>query len=121
AKPEASVTLDRAKAAELGVQVADVAATLQTMVAGQKISTYNEGGEQYEVHSRAVPSWRTSAGGVSQMSVPSTKLGAVSLDNVASFEESRGPSQVDRLGRRPPVPVTADRRPRHSPPPPAHS
>jgi HAE1 family hydrophobic/amphiphilic exporter-1 len=109
-KPEISVKLDRAKAAELGVQVADVAATLQTMVAGQKISTYNEGGEQYEVHARALPSWRTSAGGVSQMSVPSTKLGAVSLDNVASFEESRGPSQVDRLGRRRQVTITANMR-----------
>jgi HAE1 family hydrophobic/amphiphilic exporter-1 len=54
-KPELSVQLDRAKAAELGVQVADVASTLQTMVAGQKISDYNEGGEQYEVHARALP------------------------------------------------------------------
>jgi HAE1 family hydrophobic/amphiphilic exporter-1 len=107
-KPELSVKLDRAKAADLGVQVADVASTLQTMVAGQKISTYNEGGEQYEVHARAVPSWRTSADGVSQMSVPSTRLGAVSLDHVASFEESQGPSQVDRLGRRRQVTITAN-------------
>jgi hydrophobic/amphiphilic exporter-1 (mainly G- bacteria), HAE1 family len=107
-KPEISVRLDRAKAAELGVQVADVAATLQTMVAGQKISTYNEGGEQYEVHARAVPSWRTSAGRVSQMNVPSTRLGAVSLDHVAAFEESQGPSQVDRLGRRRQVTITAN-------------
>jgi HAE1 family hydrophobic/amphiphilic exporter-1 len=109
-KPEIAVKLDRAKAAELGVQVADVAATLQTMVAGQKISTYNEGGEQYEVHARAVPSWRTSAGSVSQMNVPSAKLGAVSLDHVASFEESQGPSQVDRLGRRRQVTITANMR-----------
>jgi HAE1 family hydrophobic/amphiphilic exporter-1 len=107
-KPEISVRLDRAKAAELGVQVADVAATLQTMVAGQKISTYNEGGEQYEVHARAVPSWRTSAGSVSQMNVPSTRLGAVSLDHVAAFEEGQGPSQVDRLGRRRQVTITAN-------------
>jgi len=109
-KPELSVKLDRAKAAELGVQVADVANTLQTMVAGQKISTYNEGGEQYEVHARAVPAWRTSARGLSQMNVPSAKLGAVSLDNVAGFEESQGPSQVDRLGRRRQVTVSANMR-----------
>ncbi|MGH7302688.1 MAG: efflux RND transporter permease subunit [Candidatus Rokuibacteriota bacterium] len=109
-KPELSVKLDRAKAADLGVQVADVASTLQTMVAGQKISTYNEGGEQYEVHARAVPSWRTSSDSVSQMSVPSTRLGAVSLDHVASFEETQGPSQVDRLGRRRQVTITANMR-----------
>ena len=62
-KPEISVKLDRAKAAELGVQVADVAATLQTMVVGREISTYNEGGEQYEVHARALPTARTDADG----------------------------------------------------------
>src|SRR5262245_8873058 len=42
--------------------------------------------------------------------LPSTKLGAVSLDNVASFEERRGPSQVDRLGRRRQVTITANMR-----------
>ena len=53
-KPEMAVNLDRAKAADLGVQVADVADTLRAMVGGRKISTYNESGEQYEVHARAV-------------------------------------------------------------------
>jgi HAE1 family hydrophobic/amphiphilic exporter-1 len=113
-KPELTVTLDRAKAAELGVQVADVAGTLQTMIAGQQVSTYNEGGEQYEVHARAVPAWRTSAEAVRQMSVPSARLGTVSLDNVARFAESQGPSQVDRLGRRRQVTITANLRPGHS-------
>jgi HAE1 family hydrophobic/amphiphilic exporter-1 len=113
-KPEISVKLDRAKAAELGVQVADVATTLQTMVAGREISTYNESGEQYEVHARALPTARTDAEALSQMAVPSTKLGAVSLDNVARFEESQGPSQVDRLGRRRQVTITANIRPGYS-------
>jgi hydrophobic/amphiphilic exporter-1 (mainly G- bacteria), HAE1 family len=113
-KPELSVRLDRAKAAELGVQVADVAGTLQTMVAGREISTYNEGGEQYEVHARAVAGGRTTAESLRQMTVPSTKLGSVSLDNVARFEESQGPSQVDRLGRRRQVTVTANIRPGYS-------
>jgi HAE1 family hydrophobic/amphiphilic exporter-1 len=113
-KPEISVRLDRGKAAELGVQVADVASTLQVMVGGQEISTYNEGGEQYEVHARAIPRWRTNAEGVSQMAVPSARLGAVSLDNLARFEETQGPSQVDRLNRRRQVTVTANIRPRHS-------
>ena len=113
-KPELSVQLDRGKAAELGVQVADVAGTLQVMVGGREISTYNEGGEQYEVHARAVPGWRTSAQGLSQMAVPSSRLGTVSLDNVARFEESQGPSQIDRLNRRRQVTISANVRPGHS-------
>jgi HAE1 family hydrophobic/amphiphilic exporter-1 len=107
-KPEMSVNLDRKKAAELGVQVADVADTLRVMVGGRKISTYNERGEQYEVHARAVQQWRTTAEGISQMAVPSVKLGAVSMDNVARFQETEGPSQVNRLGRRRQVTITAN-------------
>jgi hydrophobic/amphiphilic exporter-1 (mainly G- bacteria), HAE1 family len=107
-KPEMAVNLDRKKAAELGVQVADVADTLSVMVGGRKISTYNENGEQYEVHARAVQQWRTTADGVNQMAVPSTKLGAVSMDNVARFQEGEGPSQVDRLGRRRQVTISAN-------------
>jgi HAE1 family hydrophobic/amphiphilic exporter-1 len=109
-KPELAVNLDRKKAAELGVQVADVADTLRVMVGGRKISTYNENGEQYEVHARAVQQWRTTAEGVSQMAVPSSKLGAVSMDNVARFQETEGPSQVDRLGRRRQVTISANMR-----------
>ncbi len=107
-KPEMSVNVDRKKAAELGVQVADLADTLRVMVGGRKISTYNENGEQYEVHARAVQQWRTTADGVSQMAVPSTKLGAVSMDNVARFQEDQGPSQVDRLSRRRQVTISAN-------------
>jgi HAE1 family hydrophobic/amphiphilic exporter-1 len=107
-KPEMSVQLDRNKAAALGVQVADVADTLRVMVGGRKVSTYNEGGEQYEVHARAVQQWRTTAEGISQIAVPSGTLGAVSLDHVARFEETEGPAQVDRLGRRRQVTITAN-------------
>jgi HAE1 family hydrophobic/amphiphilic exporter-1 len=109
-KPELSVNLDRRKAAELGVQVADVANTLRVLVGGRKVSTYNESGEQYEVHARAVQQGRANAEGISQMAVPSVKLGTVSLDNVVRFQESEGPSQVDRLGRRRVVTITANMR-----------
>ncbi len=107
-KPEMAVHLDRRKAAELGVQVADVADTLRVMVGGRKISTYNENGEQYEVHARAIEQWRTTAEGVRQMAVPSAKLGAVSMDNLARFEESEGPSEVDRISRRRQVTISAN-------------
>ncbi len=107
-KPELSVNLDRRKAADLGVQVADVADTLRVMVGGRQISTYNEGGEQYEVHARAVERWRATAEGLAQMTVPSSTVGSVSLDNVAAFAPNEGPAQVDRLGRRRQVTITAN-------------
>lgn len=52
-KPELSVHVDRAKSADLGVQIGDAAEALRLLIGGDQITTYNEGGEQYEVHLRA--------------------------------------------------------------------
>jgi HAE1 family hydrophobic/amphiphilic exporter-1 len=57
-KPEISVRIDRLKAADLGVQVADAAEALRLLVGGDQVTTYNEGGEQYEVHVRALGAQR---------------------------------------------------------------
>ena len=46
--------VDRPKAAELGVSIADIANTLRLLVAGDKVSDYTEKGEQYEVHVRSI-------------------------------------------------------------------
>jgi HAE1 family hydrophobic/amphiphilic exporter-1 len=38
-KPELRVEIDRARAADLGVRVGDIAQALNSLVAGQKVST----------------------------------------------------------------------------------
>src|SRR5205814_4071991 len=81
-KPELTVGIDRARAADLGVQVADVASALQLLVAGQKVSTYEEGGEQYDVRLRATQAYRTDEDMLQLITVPSRKLGLVSLADV---------------------------------------
>jgi HAE1 family hydrophobic/amphiphilic exporter-1 len=98
-KPELRVQLDRAKAAELGVNVVDVAQSLRLLVGGDKISTYNEGGEQYEVHVRAAEGFRKDIAGINQLNVPSTRLGSVGLDNIVKLDESSGPTLIQRTNR----------------------
>ena len=58
-KPELQVAIDREKAADLGVQVSDIAQTLQLLVGGLKVSSYAEGGEDYDVRARADRQFRT--------------------------------------------------------------
>ncbi len=99
-KPELRAHIDRAKAAELGVNVADVASSLRLLVGGYEVTNYNEGGEQYEVHARAEPGHRSDAKGLSRMAVPSTKLGTVTLDNLVTFTDGAGPSKIERYNRR---------------------
>ena len=74
-KPQYGVTVDRAKAADLGVSIADVSKTLRLLVAGDKVSDYNEKGEQYEVHVRAAAQYRNNVDELKMVTVPSSKLG----------------------------------------------
>jgi len=98
-KPEIKVSIDRDRAADLGVSVADVASTLRMLVAGVKASSYAEHGEEYDVRLRAAPEYRRDMSGISLMTVPSRKYGTVPLTSVVTTAEGTGPSQVNRLGR----------------------
>jgi HAE1 family hydrophobic/amphiphilic exporter-1 len=98
-KPEVRVVINRARAADLGVRVGDIAQALNTLVAGQKVSTFNAGTDQYDVRVRSIGEFRTSVEGLSRMIVSSTKVGWVSLDNLVTFEEGTGPAAIDRLNR----------------------
>jgi hydrophobic/amphiphilic exporter-1 (mainly G- bacteria), HAE1 family len=98
-KPEWSVQIDRAKAADLGVQISDAAEALRLLVGGDQVTNYNEGGEQYEVHLRARLEDRSTAAALQSLTVPSSRLGSVSLDNVADFAPGSAPSDINRLAR----------------------
>ena len=107
-KPEMAVRLDRPKAADLGVQIADAADALRLLVGGDQVTTYNEGGEQYEVHLRAQDQDRGSEAAVGQLTVPSARLGSVALDNIATFARGAAPSDIRRLNRQRQVTVAAN-------------
>ncbi|MDT4897829.1 MAG: hydrophobic/amphiphilic exporter (mainly bacteria), family [Acidobacteriota bacterium] len=110
-KPELRVRIDRARAADLGVRVGDIAQALNTLVAGQKVSTFNAGTDQYDVRVRATGEFRASVEGLRRMIVPSAKVGWVSLDNLVQIEEAAGPSAIDRLNRERQVSLLANVRP----------
>jgi hydrophobic/amphiphilic exporter-1 (mainly G- bacteria), HAE1 family len=110
-KPELRVVIDRARAADLGVRVGDIAQALNTLVAGQKVSTFNAGTDQYDVRVRAIGEFRTSIEGLKRMIVPSAKVGWVSLDNLVRVEEGAGPSAIERLNRERQVSLLANVRP----------
>ena len=74
-KPEVQLEVDRDTAADLGVRVGDVSQALNTLVAGQEATTFNEGTDQYEVRVRAINNFRTDVEGLKRMIVPSSKVG----------------------------------------------
>jgi hydrophobic/amphiphilic exporter-1 (mainly G- bacteria), HAE1 family len=110
-KPELRAAIDRQKASDLGVNVADVAQSLRLLVGGDQVSTYNENGEQYEVHVRASENFRTDPNGINKLNVPSQRLGSIGVDNIVKTQEAAGPTQIERNGRQRQVMLTANLRP----------
>ena len=54
--PEMQVTIDRVRASDLGVRVADIATAVRLLMSGEdQISTFKEGSEQYPVTMRLLP------------------------------------------------------------------
>jgi transposase InsO family protein len=107
-KPELGVYVDRAKAADLGVQVSDVANALRLLVEGEKVSDYEEHGDQYEIRVRAERDYRADPAGLRLMTVPSARLGYVPVADVVQMRPGTGPSQIDRLNRQRVVTVLAN-------------
>jgi len=110
-KPELQLEVDRDTAADLGVRVGDVSQALNTLVAGEDATTFNEGTDQFDVTVRAINPFRESTAGLKRMIVPSTKVGWVTLDRVVKTTHATGPSSVDRTNRQRQVTLLANTRP----------
>jgi len=113
-KPELSVDVDRELAQQLGVSPSDIAGALRFLVGGDKVSDFYQGGEQYDVNLRSAEAFRTTEEGLSLLSVPSTTLGTVTLDQVVKFRNTTGPASIERLNRQRQIALVANPTPQGS-------
>jgi HAE1 family hydrophobic/amphiphilic exporter-1 len=110
-KPELRVRIDRARAADLGVDTSDIATSLRLMVGGdQQVSRFRDASvdEDYDVQLRLTDQDRRNAGVISRLLVPSSRGGLVSLDNLVNIKEDISPSRIDRLDRQRQVSLRAN-------------
>ncbi len=110
-KPEVQLEIDRKVAADLGVRVGDISQALNTLIAGQQATSFNDGTDQYEVRVRAVSNYRTDVEGLKRLIVPSAKVGWVTLDRLVTVQEGTGPSSIERLNRQRQVTLLANTKP----------
>ncbi len=99
-KPEVRVIINRDKAADLNVNVAQVANAMRVLVGGDdQATTYKEGDDRYDVQLRVRKDFRDSALALERLFIPSSVLGNVSISSVASLVPGSGPVSIDRYNR----------------------
>ncbi len=105
--PEIRVSIDRTKAADLGVRAGDVAQALNILSAGQIASTFSENSKQYDVIIRAEEQYRRDRSNFKYFTVGSSNGGTVDLERVVKIDEGLSPSSINRLNRQRQVTVSA--------------
>ncbi|MFP5284948.1 MAG: efflux RND transporter permease subunit, partial [Thermoanaerobaculia bacterium] len=101
-KPELRVDIDRARAADLGVQMSDVAQALRLMVGGdQEVSRFHDPqvNDDYDVELRLAQGTRNDPEAITRLYVPSSSGRLVRLDSFVTVKEATTSSRVDRLDR----------------------
>lgn len=106
--PELVVTIDRQRAAELGISVADISQTLEIMLGGKKVTTYVDRGEEYDVYLRGDENNFNSAADLSQIYMR-TKSGILTtLDTVTKIDEVASATRLSHYNKKKSVTVTAN-------------
>lgn len=101
-KPELRVEIDRARAADLGVDSTDIATALRLMVGGEdRASRFRDESvnEDYDVQLRLAEQDRSDVATIQRLYVPSSRGGLVRLDNLVKINRDTSPSRIDRLNR----------------------
>lgn len=98
-KPEIQVKIDREKAISVGVNVDDIAETLQLFFSGQRYGYYIFKGKQYEVIGQAIKKYRNAPDDINQIYVRNNNNELISLDNLVNLSNESSPPQLFRYNR----------------------
>jgi multidrug efflux pump subunit AcrB len=98
-KPQLEVSINREKASLLGVSVRDVARTMQILLGGLNISTFQYSGKRYDVMVQANPVFRATPDQLASMYVNGRDGMLVPLSNVIDYREAVAPKELDHYNR----------------------
>jgi len=105
--PEIQITIDRNKAADLGVKAGDVASAINTFAAGQRITTFSQNNKQYDVVLQATEEYRRDRNNLQYFTVTSANGGTIGLDRLVKIEEGLSAASISRLNRQRQITVSA--------------
>lgn len=113
-KPELRVSMDRDKMASLGIDIASVGRTLETMLGGRKVTRFKRGSEQYDVLVKIADDKRRTPSDLTAIYVRSNRGEMVPLSNIVKLEESVAPRELNHFDKLRAVTITANLNPGYS-------
>jgi multidrug efflux pump len=113
-KPKIDVEVDRNRAADLGVSLSTVGRTLETMLGSRVVTTFESGGEEYNVLLQAKPEDRATPSDLQNIYVRAKSGALVPLANLVRLKETAGPLELKRFDRLRSISITGSLAPGYS-------
>lgn len=107
-KPKLRIEVDRNRAADLGVSVADAAQAMRILLGGDDITDFKQGGESYEVMVQFKPTDRDIPKRIEDIYIRNSHGNLIRLSNILSVEHTVGPAEINRFNRQRSVRLTAN-------------
>ncbi len=107
-KPELRTEVLRDKAVNVGVSVATVGRTLETLLGGRKVTRFKRAGEQYDVIVQIEPSERTDPRDLARIFVRGNNGAIIPLGNLVTLEETVAARELVHFDRLRAVTITAN-------------
>jgi multidrug efflux pump len=106
-KPEVRIYVNRLKASELGVRVADVSETMQMALSNRRMGYFIKNGKQYSVIGQVERSARDNPDDLKYYYVKNNRGQLVSLDNLVDMSEETTPPSIYHFNRYKSATITA--------------
>ncbi|HMB71541.1 MAG TPA: efflux RND transporter permease subunit, partial [bacterium] len=97
-KPQLDITIDRERAAQLGVSVTEVGTTLESLLGGRVVSEFKRGSKQYDVIVQVRPDQRATPDVIAETYVRGDG-GLVQLASVVNVRETVSPKELNHYNR----------------------
>jgi multidrug efflux pump len=99
-QPQYRIQIDYARAADLGVTVAEIGSTMQTMLGSRRVTTYIDNGEEYDVVLEGLRTEQSTPNDVQNIYVRSSRTGElVPLASVVRIEPFADSPSLNRYNR----------------------
>ena len=113
-KPELRITVNRERAADLGVGVDVVARAIETMLGGRAVTRYKRDAEQFDVIVQTAGEGRTTPQDIDAIYVRGRADAMIPLSSLVSVRESVSPRELNHFGQRRSATITANLAPDYS-------
>jgi multidrug efflux pump len=107
-KPEINLTVNRDRAADMGVAVDTIGKAVETLVGGRQVTRFKRGGDQYDVIIQMEADSRSTPDSIDKIFVRNAANQMVPLSALVDLKETVAPRQLNHFGQRRSVTISSN-------------